>query len=121
MSSALSVNAALADYVAGRMTAQKLVGVVAEAYYKGGGRRELLRPVMDVIERAHPGVVELAASNERPGFVVRLAERPFPKQLEPALMQAAANVSGTTANISPLPSPGFFTRLFAAVRRLFRA
>ena len=101
----MSANEALAEYVAGRMTAEQLVGVVVRAYYKGDGRREMLRPVIDVIERAHPGVVELSASNEQPGFGVRLAERPFPKQWEPALREAAATVSGTASNISLLPSP----------------
>ena len=120
-SSAPSVNSALAEYAAGRMTAQQLVGIVAEAYYKGDGRREVLRPVMDVIERAHPGIVELSASGEKPGFSVRLAERPFPKQWEPALRQAAASLSGTASNISPLPSPGLFTRVVRAIRRLFSA
>jgi len=123
MSSATSVNAALADYAAGRMTAQQLVGCVAEAYYesRGVGSGEWLRPVMDVIERAHPGVIELSASTEKPGFRVRLAERPFPKQWEAALREAAAAVGGTAPNHSPLPTPGLFTRIVRAIRRVFSA
>jgi hypothetical protein len=120
MSSATSVNAALADYLAGRMTAEQLVGIVATAYYKGDGRREMLRPVMDVIERAHPGIIELSARTEKPGFKVRLAERPFPKQWEPALARVAATVSGTASNISRLPSPGLFSRIVGAIRKIFR-
>lgn len=120
-SSALSVNSSLADYAAGRITAQQLVGVVAEAYYRGDGRREMLRPVMDVIERAHPGVVELSASDEKPGFAVRLAERPFPKQWEGALRQAAASIGSTGANISHLPAPGLFTRIVRAIKKMFNA
>jgi len=120
MSSASSVNDALASYAAGRITAQQLVGVVAAAYYKGDGSRQMLRPVMDVIERAHPGIVELSASIERPGFAVRLAERPFPKQWEPALRDAAASLSGTASNIPPRSSHGLFTRVLQAIRRLFR-
>src|SRR6266446_3002948 len=94
MSSATSVNSAMADYTAGRMTAQQLVGLVAAVYYGDGGRgtRDGLKPLMEVIERAHPGIVELAAASDTPGFSVRLAERPFPKRLEAELRQAVASV-----------------------------
>src|SRR5204863_363358 len=104
MSSATSADR-LADYLAGRMTAAQLVAAVTAEYYKRDGSREMLRAVMDVIERAHPGIVELASSDQRPGFTVRLAERPFPKQWEPALREAVATVSGAASNVSPLPSP----------------
>jgi hypothetical protein len=130
MSSATSADR-LADYLAGRITAEQLVAAVTADYYKGDGRREKLRPVMDVIERAHPGIVELSASAEKPGFAVRLAERPFPKQWEPALRQAAATISDTASTISllpspvsnnsPLPSPGFFRRVIQAIRKIFSA
>src|ERR1043165_7429337 len=92
MSSASSINDALAKYAAVTLTAQELVGVVAAEYYRGDGRRETLRPVMDVIERAHPGIVELSSSDQQPGFAVKLAARPFPKQWEPALRTAAASI-----------------------------
>src|SRR5438034_9784908 len=84
MSSATSVNEALTGYLAGRVTAEQLVGTVTAAYYRerGMGNGEWLKPVIEVIERAHPGVVELAGSAEKPGFAVRLAERRFPKRLE---------------------------------------
>ncbi len=121
MSSASSVNSLLAEYAAGRVPAERLVGAVAEAYYKGDGRREMLRPVMEVIERAHPGIVELSGTAGAPGFAVRLAERPFPKQWEGALREAAQSVAGTASNISPLPSPGLFTRIIRAIRRVFSA
>ena len=113
----------LADYLAGRLTAQQLVSVVAEAYYRNGrvGSGEWLRPVMDVIERAHPGIVELSGSNEKPGFVVRLGERPFPKQWEPALREAVAIVVGTKTNHAPLPTPGLFTRIVRAIKKIFSA
>jgi hypothetical protein len=121
MSSGSSVNDALAGYLAGRVTAEQLAAVVAAEYYKGEGRRERLRPVMDVIERAHPGVVELSGSNEKPGFAVRLAERPFPKQWEPALREAASQIAGSEASLSPLPSPGLFSRILRAIRKIFSA
>lgn len=120
-SSATSVSSALADYAAGRLTAQQLVSAVATAYYQGDERRERLRPVMDVIERAHPGIVELSASDQKPGFAVRLAERPFPKQWEPALREAAAAISGSGSNLSPLPSPGLFSRIVRAIKKIFSA
>ncbi|HEY7193979.1 MAG TPA: hypothetical protein VH439_09595 [Gemmatimonadales bacterium] len=94
---------------------------MATAYYEGVGSGEWLRPVMDVIERAHPGIVELSASTEKPGFAVRLAERPFPRQWEPALRQAAARISGTETNHSPLPTLGFFTRIVQAIKKVFSA
>lgn len=121
MSSAPSVNHALAGYAAGRVTAEQLVEVVAKAYYEGDGRREMLRPVMEVIERAHPGIIELRGTTERPGFAVRLQERPFPKQYEGALRDAVNSVARTESNFSPLPSPGLFSRIVRAVRRLFSA
>jgi hypothetical protein len=121
MSSAISVNDALAGYAAGRVTAEQLVSVVAASYYVGDGRREMLRPVMEVIERAHPGIVALSSSGDKPGFAVRIAERPFPKQWEQALREAAAGITGAESNLSPLPSPGFFARILRAIRKVFSA
>jgi hypothetical protein len=120
MSSAPSVNDALAGYAAGRVTAEQLVEVVAKAYYDGDGRREMLRPVMEVIERAHPGIIELRGTTERPGFAVRLQERPFPKQYEGALREAVNSVARTEPNLSPVTSPGLLGRLYFAVRKLLR-
>ncbi len=121
MSSATSVNDALAGYAAGRVTAQQLVGVVAAAYYteNGARSREQLRPIIEVIEHAHPGVVELSGSGEKPGFAVRLAERPFPKRYEPQLRQAVEAV--VSAPSSVLPAPSLFTRIVRAIRRAFSA
>ena len=124
MSSKTSVNSSLADYVAGRMTAQQLVGVVAVEYYREAGReKEALRPLMDVIERAHPGIVELASSEGRPGFSVKLAERPFPKKLESELRQAVEGALGTDSILpaSRVPRPGFFSRIVAAIRKVLSA
>ena len=120
MSSASSVNSALADYAAGRITPQQLVGVVAAAYYGDGGRgtRDGLRPLMEIIERAHPGVVELTSNADKPGFAVRLAERPFPKRFEPDLRHAVEAMGRLPPSSSP--RPGFMARLVAAIRRVFR-
>src|SRR5207245_891425 len=111
MSSA--VRETLTAYVAGRVKADHVVTVVTAAYYRNGGgrRREALRPVLDVIERASPGVVELAGRPEGAGFAVRPAERPFPKQCEPDLRRAIETYLGE----------GVIARLAGLFRRLFRA
>src|SRR2546422_8889005 len=86
------VKEALEAYVAGRVKAERLVVAVAAEYYRdalnpkglpnGRGKREMLRPLIDVIDRASPGIVELGTVQGGSGFDVRLAERPFPKQYE---------------------------------------
>ena len=121
MSSETSVNDALTAYAAGKLPAEQLVGVVAAAYYKEQGARskEQLRPIMEIIERVHPGVIELAGSSDKPGFGVRLAERPFPKRYEAELRQAIEGL--VTAPRSPLPAPGLLTRIFRAIRNVFSA
>src|SRR5437867_12995773 len=107
MSSSSSANSALVEYAAGRMTAQELVGVVAEAYYRepGAGSREPLKPLIDIIERAHPGIVELSTNSDNPGFAVRLAERPFPKRYESELRSAVAEVVAAPRSRLPVCSP----------------
>jgi hypothetical protein len=83
---------------------------------------------MDIVERAHPGVVELTGSAVRPGFDVRLAERPLPKRYEAEFRQAVqallvigVNESAAPAPNSPLPAPSLLRRIYTAVRRLFTA
>jgi hypothetical protein len=125
-----STREALAGYVEGRLKADRLVAAVAATYYRerkalrGDGWREL----MAVIERGAPGVVELAAA-EGKGFEIKLAERPFPSQYEPALKAAAqkalaetpASLSADTrAPLAPAPSRGFFARMVDRVLGMFR-
>ena len=88
------VKEALEAYVAGRVKAERLVVAVAAEYYRDAlnGKREMLRPLIDVIDRASPGIVELGTVQGGSGFDVRLAERPFPKQHEPELRRAAEAV-----------------------------
>ncbi len=88
------VKEALESYVAGRVKAERLVIAVSAAYYQeaGNGKRETLQPLMDVIDRASPGIVELGTAAGGPGFDIRLAERPFPKQYEAELRRAAEAV-----------------------------
>ena len=120
MSSGLSVNETLRGYLAGDVTAAQLSAVIAGAYYRetGNGRRETFRPIMDVIERAHPGVVELKAAEQSPGFEVRLAERPFPKRFDAALRQAVELALATFPDHT-VERPSFFRRIVAAIRRVF--
>ena len=127
MSSDSSVRDALEGYIAGRLSAEQLVGIVAAEYYRdrGAGSREQLRPLMEIIERAHPGFVALFGSVDKPGFAVRVAERPFPKRHEAELRQAvqailAAGFVGAQ-HAAPLPNPSLFSRLVAAIRRVFSA
>ncbi|HET8714012.1 MAG TPA: hypothetical protein VFM23_10070 [Gemmatimonadales bacterium] len=125
----MSVEEALAGYAAGRVTAQQLVGVVVAAYYGNGGRgtRDGLRPIVEVIERAHPGVVELASVPDKPGFAVRLAERPFPKKYEAELRTAVSSALNgeipRPASPTPAPTrrPGLLARILRAIRRVFSA
>jgi hypothetical protein len=123
-SSGSSVNDALADYLAGRVTADRLAATVTAAYWSlesGAGNRELLRPIVEIIEKAHPGIVELAASSEQPGFAVRLAERPFPKRYDADLRNAVQAVVATPAPDSRSPAPGFFSRIVRAIKKIFSA
>ena len=88
------VKDALESYLAGRVKAERLVVAVAAEYYRDvrNGKRETLQPLIDVIDRASPGIVELGTVQGGSGFDVRLAERPFPKQHEPELRRAAEAV-----------------------------
>ena len=127
MSSDSSANDVLVGYLAGHVTAEQLVARVSAEYYRetGNGKRETLRPIMDVIERTHPGVVELSSTADRPGFGVRLAGRPFPKRAEPELKAAVQQVVDTLPEvIDPFPDaprrpPTILQRIIAAIRRVF--
>jgi hypothetical protein len=85
---------ALESYLAGRIKPERLVIAVASEYYGGAGKakREALQPVIEVIDRASPGIVELGTATAGPGFDIRLAERPFPKHCEAQLREAAERV-----------------------------
>jgi hypothetical protein len=121
---------ALSEFLAGRAKAERVVAAVAEACYRRGTRRDAVReglgPVLDVIERAAPGVVALARTEGGAGFDIRLAERPFPKRYEAELRQAAAAAlsrleGGTGVERGPDMEPSLWGRMLRAVRRLFSA
>jgi hypothetical protein len=127
-SSTSGIRDLLGGFVAGRVPADRIVPAVAAAFYRGDDRREqeALRPVMDVIERAAPGIVQLARAEGGPGFDIRLAERPFPVAYEAELRRAAVGaLAGVWAGAAPAedrtPSLGFWGRLVGRVRRLFSA
>jgi hypothetical protein len=137
-----SVREALEGFLAGRVPADAVVIAVTVAYYDDGGRGEgrgpearrgeRLRAVLDVIERAAPGIVELASVRAGPGFEIRVAERAFPQRHEAELRQAAlaylasdpSPAAPASAPSSPASEPsgsGIVSRLRAALRRLFTA
>jgi hypothetical protein len=122
-----SINDVLAAYVAGREKAARVVAAVAEAYYRerGRGQREGLQPVMDVVERAAPGMVELVGTPDRPGFAIRLAQRDFPKAYEAELRQAvevvlSGGIKRGTVDVHA-PRTSLVARVVTAIRRLFTA
>ena len=121
------VRETVAAYAAGRITAERVVAAVMPAYFRApaGKHRETLRPLVEVIERAAPGVVALAGSEERPGFQVRLAERPLPQGLEDELRIAAETALGKDWSWDESGKgngeAGLVARFFGALRRLFSA
>ena len=124
-----AINEALQGYVAGRIKAERLVIAVATAYYGQEGVpgiRDGLGPLIEIIDRASPGVVELGGVQG--GFDIRLAERSFPKQYEPELRRAVEaylashRTTGLISVPAALPPPtGVLSRIVGAIRRLFGA
>ncbi len=133
---------ALEDFVAGRLPADRLVAAVTGRFYGAAGRgeKEALRPVVELAERAAPGVVSLERREGGAGFDVRAVERTFPDASLEALRGAAqaALAASWTDPVSTAPEPaltprtpvpgprspepqGWFARAVSAVRRLFSA
>lgn len=129
-SESFRIRETLEGYVAGRVQAERLVIAVATAYYgRDGvaGSRDGLGPVVDIIDRASPGVVELGGVPGAGGFDIRLAERSFPKEYEQELRRAVEAYLAshrTTGLISVPPAvasrTGVLSRIVRAIRRLFR-
>ena len=99
--------------------------VVAAAYYGEGGRGkgEGLRPLVELIERAAPGAVELARSDRGAGFDIRPAARAFPKEYESELRAAVEEILGGKGNWERgkvVAAPGLLARVLQVIRRLFR-
>jgi hypothetical protein len=110
-------------YLAGHLSAEQLIATVTADYYRETrhGKRETLRPIMEVIEKAHPGIIELRGRAEKPGFAITVAGRPFPKQFEPELRQVITAVLGTgvVPGAAGTVRPGFFARIFRAIGAMF--
>jgi hypothetical protein len=126
----------LEGYLAGRVSPERVVIALAGAYYRdeGVGKRNGLGPLIEVIDRASPGVVELGSVDGGPGFDVRLAERPFPADHEPELRRAVEAYlvektgqpvgahQGGAPHAAPRPhNPRLLARLLRAIRRLLTA
>ena len=116
----------LAAFVAGRVPAARLVPAIAFEYYRSSdaAHRARLQPVIEVIERAAPGVARLARTGTGAGFDIQLDERPFPETFETSLKEAAASVLavwGTAPAAGTASGAGFWSRLIDRVRRLFSA
>lgn len=129
-SSSSAAKELLAAFVAGRVPAARLVPAIAAEYYRSPDARQraALRPLMEVIERAAPGVARLARTETGAGFDIQLAERPFPDAFEGSLKEAA--LTALAGGWGPAPTPatetgvtggGFWSRLIGRVRRLFSA
>ncbi|HEV2749104.1 MAG TPA: hypothetical protein VGV12_01125 [Gemmatimonadales bacterium] len=119
----------LQDYVAGRLKAERLVITIATAYYGRNdtpGTRDGLGPLIEIIDRASPGIVELGGvGGGGQGFDIRLAERSFPQQHEQELrraVEAYLESHRTTGVISTppaqAPAPGVLARIVGAIQRL---
>ena len=116
----------LEQYVAGRAAPEQVVIAAAVAYYGDGrsGVREALQPLIRVIDRASPGIVELGSVAGGSGFEVRLAERPFPKGYEAELHDAAVAALDrlSAAEAARLETAsGLMRRMLAAIQRWFSA
>lgn len=131
---------ALEDFVAGRLAADRLVATVAGRFYgvAGQGEKAALRPVVELAERAAPGVVSLERREGGSGFDVKVVERTFPEEAVSALRGvAAAALAASWADpvgagaevqtprpkaLGPRPeSQSWLGRVVQAVRRLFTA
>lgn len=133
-SSSSAAKELLAGFAAGRISADRLVPAIAAEYYRSpdAKRRAALRPVMEVIERAAPGVARLARAESGAGFDIQQAERPFPEAFEAPLREAVAGVlagwggaqvaaPAGVPEVETLGPTGFWSRLIGRVRRLFSA
>lgn len=136
-SASSAVKTLLAGYLDGRVPAERLIPALAAEYYRTADQRtrDALHPIMDVIERAAPGVGQLARTAGGAGFDIRLAERTFPASEEAELRRAISSTLGAWGGgggagreaVGGTPagggegSPGFLARLVQAVRRLFSA
>lgn len=135
------VSQVLADYVAGRATAEALVRAVRAAHYGEATRTEpAWHALVETIERAMPGTLELTGTTDAPGFALRPLARPVAGPEEAELRAAARQalaalaLSGTPALGTPVTAPAppgsppgrrtggsLWARVLRGLRRLFSA
>ena len=133
MSSASSARGLLEAFASGRVPAERATAALAAAYYASPtDAPAALRELIGIVERAAPGMVELAGREGGPGFDIRPLGRPFPAGAEAELRRAAAALlatgwgtaavaSGPASVAEPQAEPGWWNRLVRAMRRLFSA
>ncbi len=119
-----AVSEAVTGFLEGRVKPEHVVIAVAAAYYRDSrnGNREALLPLIDVIDRASPGIVELGIVSGGAGFEIRLAERPFPKEYEAELRRAAeAVLTGMGKRETGKVEPKKANRFWGWIRRMLGA
>jgi len=119
-----AVSEAVTGFLEGRVKPEHVVIAVAAAYYRDSrnGNREALQPLIDVIDRASPGIVELGIVSGGAGFEIRLAERPFPKEYEAELRRAAeAVLTGMGKRETGKVEPKKANRFWGWIRRMLGA
>jgi len=124
-----AVNQVLADYVAGRAGVGELVRAVRTAHYGAAARAEpAWQALVETIERAVPGMLELSSTAGTPGFALRPLEDSVSTAHEAQLREAAQAVlaalpsGGDAARVSAQPlavRPPLWRRIVRTVRRLF--
>jgi len=118
------VSEAVTGFLEGRVKPEHVVIAVAAEYYRDSrnGNRETLQPLIDVIDRASPGIVELGIVSGGAGFEIRLAERPFPKEYEAELRRAAeAVLTGMGKRETGKVEPKKANRFWGWIRRMLGA
>src|SRR6266699_3134425 len=115
------VKETLESYVAGRVKAERLVIAVSAAYYRESenGTREALQPLMDVIYRASPGIVELITVQGWSGLDVRLARAAEAVMSREDVRAENGREARREAGEGETAQQGIVARLVAAVRGLF--
>ncbi|HXL06349.1 MAG TPA: hypothetical protein VN964_05430 [Gemmatimonadales bacterium] len=119
-----AVSEAVTGFLEGRVKPEHVVIAVAAEYYRDSrnGNRETLQPLIDVIDRASPGIVELGIVSGGAGFEIRLAERPFPKEYEAELRRAAeAVLTGMGKRETGKVEPKKANRFWGWIRRMLGA
>ena len=131
----LAVNHVLAEYVAGRTGVGDLVRAVRAAHYGADARSDpTWRALVETIERALPGKLELSSAAGSPGFALTPLEESVSQVHQTQLREAVQAVLAALPSVdaparptsrpdAPRPSnrarPPLWRRIVRAVGRLF--